>query len=424
MHLCGWHPHSRFKGRPVDWWVSAVSFRDGIGAVIWPAIKQFLPMKEVRSITWGQRAEPETPSAIVMRNGSTCVFKSVEQGRVKFQGDKLHGIWIDEEHPPDIVEECRARLLDHAGYLTVTLTPVRRERWVLRLEKESGTLCVRASTMDAARAGTINLQATVDFARNLPERQRRVRIEGDHVALEGAVWPEFTRETHVVTIRDGQLWLGSRALMAWPPPQAWSRWCAIDFGYNNPTAVVLAIEDPHHTRLIVTRVYYSPGIRASEWAQRLKGLLPPLYVPPWADHDSFARAEFEAEGLETLPAIKSNVNAGLEAVSRALQPLADGAPGLLLLEDPEAVDPFFGLVDTKVLAEEIDGYHYKAHKEGSPDPRDEPVKENDHACDALRYLVTGWEGLRGGPPAPPTAAKPLKRATNALTLNAHLADED
>ena len=65
--------------------------------------------------------------------------------------------------------------------------------------------------------------------------------------------------------------------------------------------------------------------------------------------------------------------------------------------------------------QEIDDYHYKAHKEGTPDPKDEPVKENDHACDALRYMVVGWEDARGGPPAPPESAPPERRS-NALTL--------
>ena len=415
LHLCGWHPFTRFEG-PVHWWASAVSFRDGIGSVLWPALKQFLPKQEVRSVNWAWRSEPETPTSLVMKNGSTCSFKSVEQTRVKYQGTKLHGIWIDEEHPPDIVEECRARLLDYAGYLNVTLTPVRRERWVVRLEKEADTFSIQASTIDAARAGTIDLDATLDFAANLPERQRRVRIEGDHVALQGAVWPEFTRETHEARPRAGRLILGEHDLCPWPAPPAWRRWAAVDFGYNNPTAIVLAVEDPFYARLYVYRVYYSAGVRASEWGWRMRAELPELAAPPWADHDSFARAEFEAEGVPTLAALKSNVNAGLESVSRALLPRRDGLPGLVFVSDPEAVDPFFGLIDTKVLQEEIDDYHYKAHKEGTPDPKDEPVKENDHACDALRYLVTGWELARGGPPSPPVTEKASIYEQTAISL--------
>ena len=424
LHLCGWHPFTRFPGIPVHWWASAVSFRDGIGAVLWPALKQFLPMSEVRSIAWYQKSEPETPTSVTMKNGSTLVFKSVEQTRVKYQGARLHGIWIDEEHPADIVEECRARLLDYAGYLSVTLTPVRRERWVTRIEKESATFSVQASTLDAARAGTVSLEATLAFAANLPERQRRVRIEGDHVALEGAVWPEFTRETHELRVEGDRLFMGDEGLFPWPLPKEWRRFAAIDFGFNNPTAIALAAEDPFHNRLIVYRVYYSSGIRASEWGWRMREALPFLAAPPWADHDSFARAEFEAERVPTQAARKSDVNAGLESVSRALvQKCGDDLPSLLFVTNPEDLDPFFGLVDTKVLQEEIDDYHYRQHKEGSADPKDEPVKENDHACDALRYLVTGWENSRGGPPKPPKAVDDDWREQDAITL-AWPSDED
>jgi len=304
----------------------------------------------------------------------------------------------------------RARLLDFAGYFNVTLTPVRRERWVAKIEKEAGTFSIQASTLDAAHAGVVNLEATLQFAATLPERQRRVRIEGDHVALQGAVWPEFTRETHELKIVGDRLFLGQHDMAPWPLPPRWRRFSAIDFGFNNPTAIVLACEDPFHDRLIVYRVYYSPGIRASDWGARMKLALPPLAANPWADHDSFARAEFEHEGVPTNAARKSDVNAGLESVSRYLnRRCGDGLPALLFVSNPEDLDPFFGLIDTKVLQEEIDDYHYKAHKEGSADPKDEPVKENDHACDALRYLVTGYEHTRGGPPLPPEQAPPLAR---------------
>ena len=416
LHLCGWHPYTKFTG-PVHWWASAVSFRDGIGAVLWPALKQFLPASEIRSIAWYQKSEPETPTSLVMKNGSTVVFKSVEQTRVKYQGARLHGIWIDEEHPPDIIEECRMRLLDFAGYLSVTLTPIRRERWVSRLEKEAGTFSVQASTLDAAKAGTVDLEATLQIAANMPERQRRVRIEGDHVALQGAVWPEFTRGTHELVVREGRLWLGEDSMFPWPIPKSWRRFSAIDFGFNNPTAICLAAEDPFHERLIVYRVYYSSGVRASEWGWRMKETLPELASIPWADHDSFARAEFEHEGVPTQAAKKSDVNAGLEAVSRMLvRKCGDDHPALLFVTDPEALDPFFGLCDTKVLQEEIDNYHYRQHKEGSADPKDEPVKENDHACDSLRYMITGYEAARGGPPLPPGALDEPWRQDNALTL--------
>lgn len=419
MHLCGWHPFTRFPGQPVHWWASSFSFRDGIGAVLWPALKKFLPKSEVRSVNWAWKSEPETPTSLVMRNGSTITFKSVEQTRVKYQGAKLHGIWLDEEHPQDIVEECRARLLDLAGYLNVTLTPVRRERWVVLLEKEAATFSVQASTIDAARAGVVDLEATLQFASTLPERQRRVRIEGDHVALQGAVWPEFTRETHEATVKSGRLVLANGTdLCAWPAPDQWRRFAAIDFGYNNPTAIVLAVEDPFTDRLYVYMVYYSSGVRASEWGRRMARLLPRLSAQPWADHDSFARAEFEAEGMPTIPARKSDVSAGLEAVSRALMDRKDGVPGLIFVSDPESLDPYFGRTDTKVLQDEIDNYHYKAHVEGRPDPKDQPVKEGDHACDGLRYLVTGYEDVKGGPPLPPrTGDAPAIRADTAISLD-------
>lgn len=398
-HLTGVHPFSRHPPGPTHWWASGVSFRDSVGAVMWPAIKRYLPMDLVREIVWLHRKDPETPASVVLKDGSTLRFKSVEQGRDKYQGERLHGIWIDEEHPPEIVEECRARLLDHAGYLTVTLTPVRRERWVRDLEQIDGTFLATASTLDAARAGVVDLQATMDLAAQLPERQRRVRILGEHVTLEGAVYPEFDRSTHCAHVRQGRLWLGDVS-WPWPLPPAWPRWLGIDFGYANPTAVVLACQDPFHRRLIVERVLYAPAIRASAWARHLNRLIPPLVRAPFVDHDSFARAELEAEGWITSAAHKE-VHGGIESVERLMAPVGDGTPGLVLAIDPDQVDPHLGRIDSEQLVLELETYHYPAQQEGKPDVRDQPVKQDDHACDALRYLVKGWEGSAGGPPLPP-----------------------
>lgn len=393
LHLTGWHPFTKFPNQPVHWWASAVSFRDGIGTVVWPALKQFLPPSEIKEINWYQKASPETPHSVTMKNGSTLIFKSVEQTRVKYQGAKLNGLWLDEDHPRNIVDECRARVLDVGGYLNITLTPLRREKWVTEIEKETSTFLVTASTIDAAKAGVINLEATLQFAANLPEKQRLVRIYGEHVSNEGSVWPEFSRETHVLVRRGDRLYQRDEDLFPWPLPDSWRRFAAIDFGYNNPTAILMAAEDPFHKRLIIYRNYYARALRASEWAMRMHDKLCILSSPAWADHDSFARAEFENQGIPTLPAKKSNVNTGLEAVSRALmKKCGDDLPQLLLVSNPEDIDPYFGRVDTKILQDEIENYHYIQHSD-SKSNKDQPVKVNDHACLAPHTRV--WIKNRG-----------------------------
>ena len=216
--------------------------------------------------------------------------------------------------------------------------------------------------------------------------------------------------------------IGSHSIATLPLNPRWPRWAAVDWGINNPTAVIVAAEDPIQGRLIIERCYYSSGIRASEWARLLKVRLPRLRVPLISDHDAQARAELEAEGIPTARADKE-VDRGLETVERLLdKKCPDGLPALLFLETG-ATDKGLGTCDASKVVWELESYHYPRARPGRPDPVDRPVKLNDHALDALRYLCVAFERAQGGPPRPPRApsraeVEPAYRGRDLLRLPA------
>lgn len=51
-------------------------------------------------------------------------FKSYDQGRKKFQGTAKHVIWLDEEPPEDVYDECMMRLMTTDGLMLCTFTPL------------------------------------------------------------------------------------------------------------------------------------------------------------------------------------------------------------------------------------------------------------------------------------------------------------
>ncbi len=51
-------------------------------------------------------------------------FKSYDQGRRKFQGTAKHGVWLDEEPPADVYDECLVRLMTTSGLMLLTFTPL------------------------------------------------------------------------------------------------------------------------------------------------------------------------------------------------------------------------------------------------------------------------------------------------------------
>ena len=51
-------------------------------------------------------------------------FKSYDQGRKKFQGTAKHVIWLDEEPPEAVYDECMLRLMTTDGLMLCTFTPL------------------------------------------------------------------------------------------------------------------------------------------------------------------------------------------------------------------------------------------------------------------------------------------------------------
>lgn len=56
---------------------------------------------------------------------STLLFKAYEQGRAKWQGETLHGVWFDEEPDLDIYTEGMTRTNATDGVVILTFTPLK-----------------------------------------------------------------------------------------------------------------------------------------------------------------------------------------------------------------------------------------------------------------------------------------------------------
>jgi phage terminase large subunit len=102
-----------------------------------------------------------------------------------------------------------------------------------------------------------------------------------------------------------------------------------------------------------------------------------FYVDPSAAGLS---AEMRAAGL-TVTAANNSVTEGIQAVKARLARAGDGKPRLYV--SPECAN----------LLAEFESYVWRDRRGGL---RDEPVKENDHSLDSLRYALMGERRASGG----------------------------
>lgn len=184
----------------------------------------------------------------------------------------------------------------------------------------------------------------------------------------GAVYPNFSNETHVVDpfVLGTPLYRGGEPLLDDKGQQRYEMWpvfSGMDHGTTVPTAVLSAALSPND-ELYIFAEYYQTNATARNIADHLKNLPVPtqrVYCDP-----SAASVRLELRSLD-LPVIGADNEVGdgiSETFSRIgtnrLFVLRGGAPSLL---------------------HEME--RYRRTKEGHI------VKQDDHAMDALRYLVMG-----------------------------------
>ncbi len=230
------------------------------------------------------------------------------------------------------------------------------------------------------------LRADPDYVRQLqalPEALRRAHLEGDWDVLAGQFFPEFSRERHVCP---------AFALPTW-----WRRFRSIDWGYNDPCAVLWHGVDGEG-RVFTYRELYVRCQRADEVAARILALsqgedIAYTVASPdmWQKRGAILRSEggFEGESIAELfalsgvpltPADNSRV-AGWQRLRGYLSPGEDGAPRWQCFPCCE------NLIRTLPLLV------FDKHN------REDAADGEDHAPESLRYALMSRPA-----PCPPPAA--------------------
>jgi phage terminase large subunit len=211
-------------------------------------------------------------------------------------------------------------------------------------------------------------------------------IMGSFDAFEGMVYHEFRRDIHVVK--------------PFRIPDNWERHIRIDHGYRNPAAVVFSAISPDG-EVYVYREMYEREWLINELVQGNRkekkiGIAQRIqqgekFTTAKIDPSTKARRgatgasdfdEYVKHWPETFPPLglaKNDVQVGIDRVKSYLK------------VHPKLKRPMLFIFDTCTnLLEEITTYRYpnlKPNQEGKRAENEKPIKVDDHALDALRYLI-------------------------------------
>jgi len=214
-------------------------------------------------------------------------------------------------------------------------------------------------------------------------RKQRLRY-GQWAAAEGLVWEEFDPAVH----------LSTRFNHKSHPPDAWPRYLSVDFGYTNPFVAQWWVQDPDGDLYMYREIYKTKTLVEDHARQIIKlsksqERQEPPFTAVICDHDAEDRATLERHlGRSTVPAHKA-VSEGIQAVAERLRLTGKGKPRLFVCKDALAErDP--ALTEARkpcCTEEEVQEYVWDDSAGGQQNLRENPVKRNDHGCDAMRYLV-------------------------------------
>ena len=330
------------------------------------AIRKYLPA----GTQWRNATGPGT-SVAYLPNGNKVVFVTNDAGARAMQGYAAGLVWLAEEADEGVFHEAlqrvaRVRWQGRSGWLLLTMTPLKGlTSWVYKRFIENPDQGTKVHYIHGGDNPFIDQAKRARILRSYGAHERAARDKGEFTAMEGLVY-QFDRRLHLVE--------------PFPPPPEWARYGAIDFGTRNPFAYVLAALDPSDDTLHLYRMHYQTEWTLRQPQEAIRAL--PDQWPEWivADcEDRGSRLALAREyGINTVASRKGkgSVRAGINSVSERMQPDAEGRPHLLIHDSPVM----------RPLIHEFQSYRWDSSNTKRNQP-DAPLKRDDHALDAVRYLV-------------------------------------
>lgn len=378
--LLGKHPYLETPPPPVRGRAVATDFMDGCDKVMIPEIRKWLPKSALIEGSWDKSFSKQTRT-LTLSNGSFIEFMSSEQDTDKFAGTSRHFIWFDEEPPKEIFDECKMRLLDTKGCWWMTMTPVEGMTWVYddvylpAIEGDDPN--IKIVMVDTRQNTYLDPEAIKLVMSGLDADAIKSRIEGSFVGAGGLVYKVFQESVHVIP-----------PLQAETVKGAWAMIAGMDHGFTNPTAWLWAVINKDGD-IVIFDEHYESGLVVSEHAkivldrERIWGRTPLYRVgdPSIKSTNPLDGTSIHMEYARMGVGIMLGTNDQEMGLNRGIAYFkgTNGKPKLHITSNCTNL-----IFEIKRLKWD----HYASKKIAATKNRKEgQVKKNDHACDAMRYLL-------------------------------------
>lgn len=362
------HP---FKSTPKGLHWAAIESWEQVRDILWEEnLKKFIPPHHImpNGILYGQ---DKVPKKVFLKNGHRIEFKAFNQGRTLFEARQIDSCHCDEQCLHDfqgILNEIQTRLMKKRGFLAWSMTPIipqfKLEERIEELPDTDEIFYADLNSNRESKGGYIPDKRIDNLINEWPEEVQATRVKGHFASFYGAVYRTFNRNIHVIK--------------PFEIPKEWPKYRGFDFGFTNPF-VCLWIAKDKDENWYVYQEYYKAKTGIGEHIANVKKLsMAEDYIVSWADPENAEdRAEMRKAGILTKTARK-DISRGIELIQSKLKVKPNGKPSLFIFNS------------CRNTCREMASYHYPTGSK-SKNPADKPVQKNDHAVDALRYVIYSTE---------------------------------
>lgn len=190
-----WYPEELKLPTPVYTRWIATDFKYGVGAVFQPYFDRLVPRSLIKRIVKTQQG---ILSKVFFKNGSILDMMTNEQDIEEFEGWSGHRLHIDEPCSRSRYIASKRGLIDYAGKVSFSLTPL-SEPWIYdELYENPDNEDIFVATFQTRENSHIPADEIDKFEKSLTDDEKEARLHGKFVHLTGSVYKEFNREVHVV----------------------------------------------------------------------------------------------------------------------------------------------------------------------------------------------------------------------------------
>ncbi|HHG0455604.1 TPA: terminase family protein [Citrobacter freundii] len=192
---------------------------------------------------------------------SICYFKPYSQGRARWQGDTIHGVWFDEEPPYSIYGEGLTRTNKYGQFSMLTFTPLMGMSDVVTKFLKNPSKAQKVVTMTIYDADHYSDEQKEQIVSSYPEHEREARARGIPTMGSGRIFqiPEETIKCQPFECPDHFYVIN-----------------AMDFGWDHPQAQIQLWWDKDADTIYVARVWKKKEHTAVQawgavkaWAQKI-----------------------------------------------------------------------------------------------------------------------------------------------------------